>query len=222
MTGLRSVGTLGNPNDPNDPNAVVQIDGSLTSDGHVVVGASLRGCLEVRGDVHKTTVGPAIRVGGDVTGQIRVYGSLYDDVNEPYEINVRGAMPFPGAIAIDMALNDVLYGTSNYAAAYPGLEGSMLYHADADCSGQVDSGDINPFIARVTTGNCDCDQPRGDAMGGEDADLMPPEELAAVLAENTAPEQYDALLAIIGAAIDAAPDEETQAYWQAVYAALTQ
>jgi len=33
---------------------------------------------------------------------------------------------------------------------------------------------------------------------------------------------YDSLLTIILDAIDAAPDEETQAYWQAVYAALTQ
>lgn len=275
-SGLLSIGTLGDPNDPNDPNAIVRIDGGLTSDGHVIVGTALRGRLEVRGDVHKTTVGPAIRVGADVTGQIRVYGSLYDDVNEAYEINVRGAMPFPGAIAIDwdgdqesdvwepgavirigatsytgntwqarvyeisscrgdmqgdwavgfpdinpfiMALNDVLYGTSNYAAAFPGLEGSMAFHGDADCSDVFDSADINPFVARVQTGDCDCGEARGN---GEGADRMPPEELAALLAENVAPEQYDALLAVVAAAIDAAPDEEMAAYWQAVYAALTQ
>jgi hypothetical protein len=52
-------------------------------------------------------------------------------------------------------------------------------------------------------------------------DLLPPEEVAAILAENVAPEQYDALLAVVAAVIDAAPNEERKAYWEAVYVALT-
>jgi hypothetical protein len=43
-----------------------------------------------------------------------------------------------------------------------------------------------------------------------------------VLAANVAPELYGDLLNMVLNAIEDAPDDETQAYWEAVYAALTQ
>ncbi len=69
--------------------------------GYVEVNAGVAGRVDILGSVDKTTAGPAIRVDQNVTGEIRVYGSLYDDSNEPHEIDIGGEMPFPGAIAID-------------------------------------------------------------------------------------------------------------------------
>jgi hypothetical protein len=201
-----------------------------------------------------------------------VLGSLYDNPNDACEIGIRGAMPFPGTIAVDwdgdqesdtwergavVRIGEVAYYENNwqnrvydisgcrgdmhgdlaagspdinpfvaalsnsaaYAQMHPGLDGSTIFHGDANCDGSMDFADINPFVARAGSGDCDCAEERGDGMDG---DLMPPEDLAAILAENVAPEQYDALLAVVAAVIDAAPNEETQAYWEAVYAALTQ
>jgi hypothetical protein len=51
---------------------------------------------------------------------------------------------------------------------------------------------------------------------------LPAEDLAAELAANIWPELFEDLLSMVAGLIDAAPNEETQAYWQAVYAALTQ
>jgi hypothetical protein len=294
------------------PSGVVQIDGDVTADGHVTVGTDLDGTLsldtlngyvnvrgglsgrlEILGNVDKATVGHAISVDQDLAGQIRVYGSLYDDPNEVREIEIGGAMPFPGAIAVDwdgdqeldrwwpeaiirvgqidyrqndwqarvydisscrgdlngdesvgfpdinpfiLALNDAQSGSSNYAAAFPGLEGSMTYHGDTTCDDPPHLGfeDINPFVALVTSGCCDadcpgCSQQDGDGMngmmyeGGEGLPgMLPPEELAAQLAANVWPELYPDLVAMVAANIDLQPDEESQAYWQAVYAALTE
>lgn len=126
-----------------------------------------------------------------------------------------------------------------FSLAYPGLAdtdgtvftgGGILYKGDCNCDGTFDFADINPFVA-LLTGTCDpncpdCeggDAPRGggDApMGGDEP--LSPEEMAAQLAENVWPELYDNLLFVVAGAIDAAPDDETQAYWQAVYAALTE
>ncbi len=264
LTGALSF--LGGPVRPSGPPDAVFIGASLT--GQVLTDVSLGRNLVVVGDVNSTTADPPISVGGDMTAQIRVYGSLFDDANATYEIDIAGAMP--GAIAIDwdgdqesdvwvpgalIRIGAVVYEENDwqarvyeisscrgdmqgdwavgfpdinpfvaalsdpaaYAQMSPGLEGSMTYHADADCSGVFDFGDINPFVARVTSGDCDCGGSRGDGM-----DSMTPEELGALLADNVTPELYDALLAVVAAAIDAAPDETTEAYWQAVYAALTQ
>jgi hypothetical protein len=46
--------------------------------------------------------------------------------------------------------------------------------------------------------------------------------LAAALADNVWPELYDGLLAMVLETIDAAPNKEVEAHWQAVYVALTQ
>jgi hypothetical protein len=52
--------------------------------------------------------------------------------------------------------------------------------------------------------------------------LPDPDELAAALAEVIWPALYDDLLTLALNLVDEAADEEMQAYWQAVYAALTQ
>jgi hypothetical protein len=63
---------------------------------------------------------------------------------------------------------------------------------------------------------------RRGAQGRRGRRSHAPEELAALLADNVAPAQYDTLVAVVAAAIDAAPDEQTAAYCQAIYDALTQ
>jgi hypothetical protein len=251
------------------PDAVF-VGGSLT--GRVVADSWVSRNLVIAGNVNSTTAEAPISIGGNVTAQIRVYGSLLDDPNAPYEIDIAGAMPSaisidwdgdqqadtwePGAVirigTTEYYENDwqarvyeigscrgdmqgdwavgfpdinpfvaALSDPAAYAQMLPGLEGSMIYHGDANCDEVFDFADINPFVARVTTGNCDCGYSE-DRRGGDGTDSMPPEDLAALLAENVAPELYDDLLAVVAAAIDAAPDDETQAYWQEVYAALTQ
>ncbi len=135
-------------------------------------------------------------------------------------------------------------GPYAYSVDYPGLGGtaaddyqggSRVWKGDANCDGTFDVLDINPFLALVYSGCCDSECP-GCSFGGDGGmngmmyeggegyppGLPPPAELAAQLAANVWPELYDGLLAIVLATIDAAPDEGTQAYWQAVYAALTQ
>jgi hypothetical protein len=138
-------------------------------------------------------------------------------------------------------INPFVLAMSNpvqFSLTYPGLAdtdgtaytgGGVVYKADCNCDGSVNFGDINPFVALVG-GHCDPNCPDcegGDGpMGGDGAmgldEPLTPEEMAAQLAANVAPELYDNLLFVVAGAIEAAEDDETQAYWQAVYDALTQ
>jgi hypothetical protein len=141
---------------------IVQIDGDVTLDGHVSVGTYLQGRLEVRGNVDKTTVNHAISVGQDLTGQIRVYGSLEADPNEDDVIQIRGTMPFPGAFTVDFDGFDenddwdsrayVVIGHDRYNGNSPAVRvyrvTSCLGDMDNDAS--VGFSDINPFVAAVS------------------------------------------------------------------------
>jgi hypothetical protein len=141
-----------------------------------------------------------------------------------------GDVNFPDINPFIAALSD----PAQYAALFPGLSESMVYHGDATCDTPPHLGfeDINPFIALVGR-PCTACGAGGDApMGGDGMNIMyeggglpselPPEELAAQLAANVWPELYDGLLAMVLGAIEYAPDEATEAYWQAVYGVLTQ
>jgi hypothetical protein len=134
------------------------------------------------------------------------------DMNNDYYVNFGDLNPFVAALRYP----------ADYALDFPGLDGSRVWKGDANCDGSFTSADTNPFVDRVTRECCDPDCPGcegGDAPGGG---LPDPDELAAQLAETIWPELYDDLLEVILATIDGAPDEETHAYWQAVYGALTQ
>jgi hypothetical protein len=103
----------------------------------------------------------------------------------------------------------------------------MVYHGDVNEDGTLDFADVNPFVALVMAGQCGPAGGGGEMMmyeGGEGypPGLPSPEEMAAELAANVWPELYDGLLSMIQGAIDTAPNDQTAAYWQAVYAALTQ
>ena len=107
------------------------------------------------------------------------------------------------------------------AASDNDLCGGRIWHGDANCDGSLDVGDINPFIALVISGCCDPNCPGCEGQDGGGGQLSP-QELAAQLAASVAPELYNDLLALIAANIELQPDEESQAYWEAVYAALTE
>jgi len=78
----------------------------------------------------------------------------------------------------------------------------------------LELGTLKYLVTNEKCGPCPLDD--------EGAEPPSPQELARQLVANVWPELYGDLLAMVAAAIDAAPDEETQAYWQAVYDALTE
>ncbi len=185
--------------------------------------------------------GATITMAGTDYNHTYVDGHLFEIGKCRGDMDSDGTVGFPDINPFIMALGSA----ETYALTYPGLgglqppweDGSRVYHGDADCDQPPEFGfsDINPFIALVTAGCCTVDCSPCDAGGGNgmeggvvpDGDLYPPglpspEELAAQLATNVWPELYDGLLSMVLAAIDSAPDEQTQAYWQAVYTALTQ
>jgi hypothetical protein len=115
-----------------------------------------------------------------------------------------------------------LTSETQYAYLFSGLAGSRTFHADSNCGGTLSSADVTPFVALVYSNCCD-PECRGCEGGDAPAGGLPdPDTLAADLAANVWPELYDGLLTIVLDTIDAAPDKDTQAYWQAVYATLTQ
>lgn len=128
-----------------------------------------------------------------------------------------------------------LSSPSGYSQYFPGLGGtasddyvggSRVWHADLDCDGSLDFADINPFVALLSMAPPPCDPScpdfgdEGDGPAGGGGESLDPEHLAAMLAENIWPELYDDLLAVVLQAIETARDQATQAYWEAVYAAL--
>jgi hypothetical protein len=99
--------------------------------------------------------------------------------------------------------------------------GSRVYPGDTTCDATPHFGfeDINPFVDLVTRGCCDPDCP---GCPGDSGEAMSPQELAKQLADNVWPELYDDLVWVVGQAAEAQPDDESRAYWEAVYAALTE
>ena len=142
-----------------------------------------------------------------------------------------GTVGFPDINPFILALTNPV----GYSQYFPGLGctsdpndpncvvGSRIWHGDVNCDGSLDFLDINPFVALMSDPCCmssTCDPcPGGDAPG---AGLPAPEDLAKELAANVWPELYDDLVATVGANIDLQADDESRAYWEAVYAALTE
>ncbi len=107
---------------------------------------------------------------------------------------------------------------ANYGALYPGLRGSALYHGDMDRSGTINFDDFDEFVACVVAGGCptSAGECGGDGKGGRS-----PAQMAAALAGGVAPERQALLAEIIA---DHATRQRTaadQAYWDAVWTALT-
>lgn len=161
--------------------------------------------------------GAQIRVGATTYTENTYTARVYEitrckgDMNNDGYVNWHDIDPFVAAQNIS--------DPEVYEAAYPGLGGSMLFHADMNCDGVADWRDIDPFVARQN-GCCweECGPcPEEDAGG-----YMPPTELAEVLAAAIAPERYDVLLDLIEQLLINETDGGRQAYWASVYEALTQ
>lgn len=105
----------------------------------------------------------------------------------------------------------------NNPTAYTG--GCVIWHGDCNCDGVFDFGDINPFVA-LLSGTCDPNCP--DCQGDDGGERMSPQELADRLVENIWPELYDDLVWVVAETIDWQETRDLRAYWQAVYAALTE
>jgi hypothetical protein len=157
----------------------------------------------------------------------------------------RGDLNHDGTVGFG-DINPFVLALSNpagYAAAYPGLAevdgnnhftgGLILFLGDLNCDGSVGFGDINPFVQRVTEGCCSaycgpCQELSGDGMNamsaplGEDTGVLTPEQMAALLAENVDPADYDSLVERIAEYVAQQENPDEAAYWQTVYDALTQ
>jgi hypothetical protein len=224
---------LGDPSDPNNPTKgrirvhgsfdPVYGFGSIEIDGQRVgVGSYI--CFDYDGyDASDFWASGAVVIIGDPNDPNDVYTQntpsarvwkiteCRADMNNDGNVNLGDINPFV------MALSD----PNDYALAWPGLDASMSWKGDADCSGQFNLADVNAFTDRVTRGCCDPDCPgcEGDDGGGGELD---PTELAGELAANVWPELYDDLVAIVAENVNLQPDDESRAYWQAVYDALTE
>jgi hypothetical protein len=246
-SGAIVVGDLTDPGDANNPlsGGYVVVNGSLQSGGQIIAHYGLASdtafiAINYAGGATYTWEpnAPVTLEHGSNPDEV-FYGNTPDrriwessacraDLNGDQVVDLNDANPFIEALQST--------GPYAYSVDYPGLGGtaadnyqggSRTWHGDANCDGTFDVQDVNPFIALVYSGCCTpdcsgCDGGRGDGGEGYPPEWPAPEELASDLAANVWPELFDGLLTIVLDAIDAAPDEGTQAYWQAVYAALTQ
>jgi hypothetical protein len=245
-TGQVIVGNLTDPGDANNPLAggYVVVNGSLQSGGQIVAHDGLASntafiAINYLGgtDYSWEPNAPVILEHGDDPDEVFYANTPSRHI---WEISVcRGDFNNDQAVGYG-DLNPYIVARNSpadYAAWFPGLGGtyasdylgaSRLWHGDTNCDGTWNSSDDNPFVARIIAQCCDPDCPgcqggRGEGgEGGEGPPDLPAEDLAAELAANIWPELFEDLLSMVAGLIDVAPNEETQAYWQAVYDLLTQ
>jgi hypothetical protein len=237
----------GDPAEPNNPYGPLS-GGHIIIDGGLQAGAWIEIGLRMAGQTEFVTVnydaygleawGPeATIVLGD--GEFDHYYHENTPAQRLWAVTpCRGDLNNSGAVGFG-DINPYIVAKNypdTYALTYPGLgafqtsnmAGSRIWHGDANCDEVFNSSDDNPFVARVIAQCCDSDCPGcqgGRNEGGEGAEGppdLPAEDLAAELAANVWPELYEDLLGMVLETIDGAPNEEVQAYWQTVYATLTQ
>lgn len=106
-----------------------------------------------------------------------------------------------------------LTDSAGYAAAFPGLDGSMVYHGDANCDAVFDNSDIDPFVDRLLAQCCEADCGCGEARG---LGAPTPAEIAALLFANVRTELLDPLAAAITDYAEHVEDAGQQSFWLAV------
>jgi len=210
------------PDDPNDPSqGLIWVHEKYGTDPNSPLGPSSYVAIDFDATGDQWRTGARVIV-GDPSGSGKIYTENTPAARIWAITQCRGDMDNNGSVGFG-DINPFIAALDDpdvYAAMLPGLSGSMVLHGDADCNGTFDYGDINPFIARVISGECDC--PGDSQRGGGGGEQRSPEETAELLADNVAPELYNGLVAVVAAAIEAQPDDETRAYWEAVYEALTE
>jgi len=233
------VGDLTDPGDANNPlsGGYVIVNGSLQEGGQIIARAGLASDTAFIAINYAGGTAASWEPNAPVTLE---HGSGADEVfygNTP-DRHIWAASICRGDLNGDEVVDgddvnpfiQALLYPDAYSVTFPGLGGiasdnysggGRIWHGDANCDGSLNIGDINPFIALVISGCCDSVCPGCEDQDGGGGQLSP-EELAKVLADSVSPELYDDLVAIVAANIDLQPDEDSQAYWEAVYAALTE
>lgn len=123
-----------------------------------------------------------------------------------------------------------LANQAQYALKFPGLGGSALWHADMNCNGSLDKGDLDAFYLRLFMpteyfrkyGN-PCIAPSRPAGGGEgdDAELTyTAADVAADMQQNLNPANLPAAMAVIADMIANFGDTPEGDFWSAVLALL--
>jgi hypothetical protein len=226
--GIGVWGHLGDPNDPNMPGQII-VNGAF---------GNVQG--DTRVTIHEEMVGSRSFVCFDYDGYdpnhpdrwgqyglVSIDGTSYTE-NTPaamiFECTpCRGDCDNSGFLDFDdidpfvLALSD----PNGYAEAFPGLAGSIAFHADMNCDGLVNLDDINPFIARLSCDPNEACSPYCEPCSG--GDLMAAPQLAAGMRAHVPAERLPALRAFAAQVIAHHHNRnqpQQRAYWQQVLAGL--
>jgi hypothetical protein len=236
LEGLISVnGTL--QDDPNDP---------LSGGHIIIGRAMLAGAtITVAGDMDPNTEFVAVRYLGWGNGEtgyaIDPNATVTIGTHDPChgdcpDINVRAIDPCLGDgdnngyvefddLDLFIAILTDPGAPEAFALAYPGLggtaedgflSGGLRYHYDVNCDGLVDFDDINPFIEKLSSGEC-------SSVCGGGQELMAATELAAGLRAHVPQVRHGALRAFAAQVIAHHHNRnqpQQRAYWQQVLAGL--
>ncbi|MBU0638426.1 MAG: hypothetical protein KKB50_06135 [Planctomycetes bacterium] len=108
-----------------------------------------------------------------------------------------------------------LESTEQYALAYPGLGGSVLFHGDLNCDDVLNGFDIEPLIQRLSEGTCSPLCP-----GEPGAGRASPEFVADLLLTYVAAERVPTLIIAVDELITYHGNSSLGQYWAAVLQAL--
>lgn len=212
----------------------IAIDGSLLSSGDIDIDGLLEGTttfvtIDHHGyDSGDDWVSPAVVCVGDPnecytenTPAERIYEVTCQkgDSNNDGAVDNADIYPFTWA----------LEGAISYCGELPGLCGSMLYHHDMDCDGEIeDIEDWNAFQLRLSNPQAyyarypDCEEcPGAGEDGGSFGEAPTAGEFAAILIEAVPPERLPFAVYLCEQAADAFADTERGEFWAAVAEALT-
>jgi len=160
---------------------------------------------------------------------------VYEITCERADLNNDGAVNTFDIDPFVLALSSAGDGFDDYAAAFPGLLGSVEFHADLNCDGVVNSFDIDAFTLRLTDveewcdeywdeddcPDCACGGRDGGGAGREgDGGLGEPAAVAALYGENVAPERLGVVVAAIAELAESYGDTPRGEFWGAVLAEL--
>jgi hypothetical protein len=169
LTGLVEVGgdllgTLNVGSDLRGSEPALMVHGDVV--GRIVIGRFLTGRMQIEGDLHGTSGLPGIAVTDELTGQIRINGSMWNDETEGCnEIEV-GSMPSPpGTAAIVVNWDGFGWNSDVWGQDATITVGIKVYYqsdrtahvmtttcqkGDMDGSGATNNFDITPFVQALS------------------------------------------------------------------------
>jgi hypothetical protein len=103
---------------------------------------------------------------------------------------------------------------------YPGLAGSMWFHADIDCDNDIDWDDEGYLLWRISYACCDDNCGYCLARGDDESDT--PATMAARLAEQVPGEELPIIADAAGGLAVSLTDPDRRAFWSAVHDLLSE